>query len=89
MDACDQEPLILPQMQNQKSLTLHWRSSSEWGREHVTMFLAYKGSQYLVYDYLQPVAPQITQDTLPTIIDAPFTLIFKMAHGVFHFVFWL
>jgi len=30
---------------------------------------------------VQPVAPQITPDTWPTIVDAPLTLIFMMGHG--------
>ena len=30
---------------------------------------------------MQPVAPQITHDTWPKIIDAPLTLIFMMGHG--------
>jgi len=30
---------------------------------------------------VQPVAPQITHDTWPTVVDAPLTLIFMMGHG--------
>jgi len=46
----------LPTMQDQKSLTLHWRSFSGWGREGVAIDFASEGSQYLIYRYLQPIA---------------------------------
>jgi len=72
-------------MDGQQSLTLCWRSFSWWGREHFTLSFAYKGSQYLVYDYLQPITPQITQDTCPWIVDAPLTLISMMGQGALYF----
>ena len=28
-----------------------------------TFFFVYKSNQYFIYDYLQPITPQITQDT--------------------------
>jgi hypothetical protein len=33
--------------------------------------LCYKGSQCSVYDCIQPIAPQNTEDTSPTLIDNP------------------
>jgi len=57
MDACDQVPLILPKMQDPKSLMLCWRSFSRWGRECFTSFFCNKGGQYFVYDCFWPVAP--------------------------------
>jgi len=33
------------------------------GQEASHFLIANKGSQYIVYDYLQPAAPHITQDT--------------------------
>jgi len=66
--------LWLTIMEGQPWLTLHPRSFSCWGREHFTFSFGYKGSQYFVYDYLQPVTHQITQDTWPRIVDAPLTL---------------
>jgi len=57
--------------------------------ECFTLFFDYKGSRYFGYDYLQPVAHESTQDTLPSIVHAPLTLIFKMAQGGFDFLFCL
>jgi len=34
-----------PKMHDQKSLTLHWRSFSSWGREGIAICFAYKGRQ--------------------------------------------
>jgi len=39
MVACDQVPVMLPNMQNKKSLTLRWLSFSRWGTEHLSFFL--------------------------------------------------
>jgi len=47
MDVCNQSPLRWTKMQSQKSLMLSWRSFSEWGNDHVAVFFAYKGSQYI------------------------------------------
>jgi len=66
--------LWLTMMEGQQSLTLWWRSFWRWGRKRFTFTFAYKGSQYSVYDNVQPVAPQITHDTWPRIVDAPLTL---------------
>jgi len=65
----------------QQSFTLIWCSFSSWGRVRFTFCFSYKGTQYFVYDCLQPVAPQITQDTRPTIVDALLTLILMMGQG--------
>jgi len=72
-------------MEDQQLLTLRWRPFSWWGREHFTFSFAYKDSQYFVYDYVQPIAAQITQDTWPRIVDAPLTLILMMGQGAFYF----
>jgi len=81
--------LWLTMMNGQQSLTLCWHSFSRWGREHVPFSFHYNGSQYFVYDYLQPFAPQITQDTRPTIFDAPLRFNFKMEQGGPHSMFYL
>ena len=47
MNVCIQLPLRLPKMQDQKSLTCHWLSFSEWGRERVSLLFEYKGGQYI------------------------------------------
>jgi len=81
--------LCLTVMEGQESLTLRWETFSRWGIERFSFSFAYKGSQWFVYDCLQRVARHITQDTRPTIVDAPFTLIFKMGKRVFLFLFCL
>ena len=39
---CNQEPFRLPQLQDQKLVTLHWRSFSRWCRERVSFSLPIK-----------------------------------------------
>jgi len=80
MTICNLSPPILPRIHDQESLTLHWRSISWWGRKCFTFSVAYKGSQYFVYDNLQPIAPQISQDTWPRIIGAPLTFILPQVY---------
>ena len=65
----------LPDLKDQKSLTLHWRSYSEWGRERVAPTFAYRASQYHICEWLQTIATQITNDARPKIVDAPLTFI--------------
>ena len=89
IDVCDHSPIRLPKMQDQKLLMLHWRSFSEWGRKNVTFFFAYKGSLYLIYERLHPIATQITHDARPKIIDSLLTLILRMRQGAFLTCFWL
>jgi len=62
-------------MQAKKSLMLCWRSFSEWGRECVALSFAYKGGEYRIFEWPHPIAPQITQDAWPNIVDAMLTLI--------------
>jgi len=50
MDACDQSPLIIRKMPQQKSLTLCKRSFSKWGRERFSFSFGYNGGEYCVYD---------------------------------------
>jgi hypothetical protein len=76
-------------MKGQQSLTLRRHSFSSWGREHFTFSCAYQRSQYSVYEYLQPVIPQITNDTGPTIVNAALTLIFMMVQGRYDNLFCL
>jgi len=65
MNACDQAPIIVPKMQDEKSLTLHWCSFSSWGMEAITISFANQGGQWLVYALRQPIARQITQNARP------------------------
>jgi hypothetical protein len=73
--------LWLTMMEGQQSLTLCWRWFWRWGRKHFTFTFAYEGSQKSVYDNVQPIAPQITHDSRPIIIETPLTLIFMMGQG--------
>jgi len=81
--------LWLTMMEDQQLLMLRWQSFSKWGKEHFTFSFSYKGGQYFVYDCLQPVTPQITQDTRPTIVDALLRLILNMAQGGYRDLFYL
>jgi len=80
---CNLSPPRLPMIHDQQSLTLRWRSFSWWGMEGIAICLAYKASQKFLYDWLQPIGGVISQDSLPKIVDAPLTLIFRMGHGGF------
>ena len=81
MTICNLLPPRLPKIHNQESLTLHWHSFSWWGREHFTIIFDYKGSEYFVYDYFQPIAHNIIQDTWPRIVDP---LLMLICHGCIH-----
>jgi len=70
----------LPDLQVHKSLTLRWRSISEWGRECGARSFAYKASQYCMYEWSQPIAKQMTNDARPKIVEAPLTLILSWAY---------
>jgi len=74
-------------MQGQKLLTLHWHSFSRSGREHVTVSLAFKGSQYYRYASQRTSHFLITLLTRLKIIDAPVLLIFRIGQRVCHFLF--
>jgi len=91
MDACDQAPLILLKMQDSKLLRFCWSSFSRWGRERCAFYFCHKGGQYFVYFCIWPVAspaPQIIQDTWPTIANIPLTLMFMMWSTVCRYSIW-
>jgi len=88
IDVCEYSPIRLPNMQDQKSLTLHSQSFSDWGRECVTISFAYKGSRYVIYERLHPIATRITQGARPKIMDMPLTVIFRMGQGAVLACFW-
>jgi len=69
--------LRLTIIKNQQLITFHLSSVSWWGRWCFIFSFPYYGSQYFVYEYLQPVTAQITEDTWPTIIKAPLMLILE------------
>ena len=76
-----QVAFVLPDIQDQKSLTLRWRSFSTWGRERVAFFLPYMGCQNFYYVYSLPKCVFITRLTGPKIVDTLLTLILKMGQG--------
>jgi hypothetical protein len=78
-----------PRTDNQKSLTLHWRSFSWWCREGIANCFAYKGSQKFLYDWLKSIGDVISQDTWRKIVDAPLTLIFTMGQWGYCYLFCL
>jgi len=81
-----------PKIQHQKSLTLHWGSLSGWDRERVGIIFISEGSQYLDYEWRQPIAACLTQDAQPKLINAPLTLIFRFGQWPCHLLFckeWL
>jgi len=90
MNHCPKATHRLANMQDQKSLTLHWLSFSGCGRERVAILLALQGGQYLIYGCLQLITCWITQDARPKIDDALSMVIVRMGQGAgrFCFCFW-
>jgi len=72
--------LRLTIIEEQQLLKIRQRSFSHWGRKCFSFHFANKGSQYFVYDTLQTVAPQISQDTRPRIVAGPLTLILRQVY---------
>jgi len=81
--------LQLSIMEGQQFLTLWWCSFSWCSREQFTFSFDYKGSQYFVYDYVQPIAQKITQDAWPRIVDAPLMLNFMIGQRAWYYHFCL
>jgi len=76
-----QVTFLLPDLQDQKSLTLCWHSFSRWGRERVAFFFPYKGCQNFYYVNSLPKCVVITWLTAPKIVDTPLTLILPWAYS--------
>jgi len=55
MDSSNHVTIQLPYLQVWKSLMLRWRSFLRWGREPDTIIFDSEGSQYFVYEWLQPI----------------------------------
>jgi len=81
MDVCTQSPVRLPTMQDQISLTLKWGSVSGWGREHVRIVFASKGSHFLIYGFVQPITKLDYQNATAWFIDTPVALNLGMGQG--------
>jgi hypothetical protein len=89
MNYCHEATLRLAKMQDEHSLTLHWRTLPGWGNERVDIDFATNGCEYLIDRYLQPIATQITPGARPRIIDAPLLLILRMGYGACWYSFCL
>ena len=87
IDCTNHVTIQLPYLQIQKLLTLHWHSFSGWGREHDAIIFGMEGSQYLVSEWLQPFATEVTQDTQPKINDTQLTHIFRMGQWPYGFLY--
>jgi len=55
MTSCNQCPLWLPRMQDQKSLTLRWRSFSAWGRERLAAYFEHEGGQFIQKEHRRAI----------------------------------
>jgi len=86
---CRRTAIVLYKMQHTKSLTLCWRSFSDWGCDHVAFSFAHKGCQYV--DHGKQLANSFPIDlvTRPNIVDALLTLIFRMRLCPCQFLFYL
>jgi len=78
MGICHCSALELSMMQDQKSLTLCWRSFLGGGSDVVVGPVAHSGGQYYHYGLMLSRSPVIIQDARPEISDAPLTLISPM-----------
>ena len=78
----------LPDLEDQKSLTLRWGSISEWGREREACSCAYKASQDGIYEWSQPIAKQITNDARPKIVDSQLTLILPWTYPQYVIIYF-
>jgi hypothetical protein len=64
-----------------------WHLFSWWASKHFTFSFGFKTTQYFIYNYMQPIALQINQDTGLRFIHTPLTLIVMMWQGAFYIVF--
>jgi len=85
----DQTTLWLPDLQDQKSLTLCWCSFLGDSSYVVAGVFVLLGGQYIQYALKQPRLWSITWLTSPRIVDAPLTLIFRLGQGACFSCFWL
>ena len=72
----------LPDLQDQKWLTLRGRSISECGREGAARSFPDNASRYTIYEWSQLIGTQITNHARPKIFDHPLTLILSRRRKV-------
>jgi len=78
MDNSKQIASHLASLQDHESLTLCWRSFSEWGCYHVAFSFASKGCQYIGYGYQWANRYPISLLRTPKIVHSSLTLIVWM-----------
>jgi len=71
---CNLSAVWSPRIQDQQLLTHCWCTFSRWGRERFTFSFNFKVCQSFIHDSVQPITTHITQNTLPTMVEAPLTL---------------
>jgi len=77
MGKCSSTALGLYKMQHTNSLTLCWRSFSDWGYDHVAISVTHNGCQYVDSVYMPYQNPGIIEDATPKIIDTLLTLYWR------------
>jgi len=78
MNDCNQLPVRLHKMQDQKSLTLWWYSFSGCGTNSIANGTASEGGHNLICGWLQPITAWIRQVPRQQIDDDSLTFIFGM-----------
>jgi len=74
---CDQVFISSWDLQDQKSLTVRWRSFLECGKDHVSFLFTYYVSQYIQFGRLWLCSPCIGENASLKIVDAPLMLTIK------------
>jgi len=78
MDKCRCTAVGLCKMQDQKSLTIHWRSILKGSRNVVVGIFEWKGGRYVKCGQISLNRPWIIQNAWPQIGDAPLMWISRM-----------
>jgi len=78
MGVCHCTDLELSMMQDQKSLTLRWRSCLRGDCDIIAGLCVHNGGQYCDYSLMRLCGPGIIQDAMTEIGDTPLRFIFRM-----------
>jgi hypothetical protein len=71
----------LTMIEGAQSCTLHWHSWSRLGGEYFTSLSPIQAANTPFLTICNLTPPQSVQDSRPTIVDAPLTLLFTMGQG--------
>jgi len=77
MDKCHGTAFGLHKMQPTKSLTLCWRSFSDWGSDHIVVAFIQNGCQYVDSGYIPLPSAWILHDATPKIVDTLLTICWR------------